>query len=577
MNDADRGVTGADLLVGGLRAVGAGVIFGVPGDTGVAFYDALYRNQGLRHVLARDERHAIAMADAYARSENRLGFAEVSSGGGATYAVGGLGEAFASGVPILVISSDIHSRSRGTNALTETDQRRLYSAVSKHAEVVATAGEIPAALCRAAEIAVEGRPGPAVLILPEDVLDEVWVGDSGLPCSAPSVPLARTEPTEDSVGAAVELLANAGSPVVVAGSGVHWSGAYDSVRILSERLAAPVATTIHGKGAIPDNHPLALGVIGNNGARNYANHVVAEADAVVFVGTRANATDTNSWRCPPRTLDKVVQIDVDPARAGNNFINAVGLVGDARAAIDRVLQKLDPVGEEALNRRVVDLERRRSSWRSSLEEESEDEVGAGKISPRKVLDVVRAELGTGIRIVADPGTPTPNVACFWEQDTAGRMTIIPRGHGPMGYAIPAAIGVAIGRPTEPVVCLTADGSFAMACGELETANRYGLPILFVQMTNNSLGWIKMIQHLYYEGRYFGVEPGRIDAVRVAEACGVRGVRPESLAEFENLVRQFKADPRPLYVDVEVPTMMELLPPVASWEETLAGVEGRPVY
>jgi acetolactate synthase-1/2/3 large subunit len=191
--------------------------------------------------------------------------------------------------------------------------------------------------------------------------------------------------------------------------------------------------------------------------------------------------------------------------------------------------------------------------------------------------VTREVVGGECTVVADPGTPTPNVAAYWQTARAGRSVIIPRGHGPMGYAIPAAIGVALARPGSPVVSFTADGSFAMSCGELETAARLALPVIYVQFTNHSLGWIKMLQHLYFDRRYFGVEPGPIDAVAVAQAAGVPGVRVASLDEYAGVLGEALASGRPLYIDVMVPALEEETPPVAPWQAALAGQVTRPVY
>ena len=194
-----------------------------------------------------------------------------------------------------------------------------------------------------------------------------------------------------------------------------------------------------------------------------------------------------------------------------------------------------------------------------------------------MIRIVRDVLGPDAIVLADPGTPTPNVAAYWETVNPGRTVIAPRGHGPMGYAIPAAVGAAIASPKRPVVAFTADGSFAMACGELETVARLGLPILFVQFTNDSLGWIKMIQHLYFGGRYFGVDPGTINAVEVARACGVRGERVTGLGHLRNLVAQFHTSPGPLYLDIAVPHLIDLIPPVPMWLEAVGGKKSRPVY
>ena len=147
----------------------------------------------------------------------------------------------------------------------------------------------------------------------------------------------------------------------------------------------------------------------------------------------------------------------------------------------------------------------------------------------------------------------------------------------MGYAIPGAIGACFARPGQYVLSVTADGSLAMSCGELETAARFRLPILFVQLTNFSLGWIKMLQHLYAEGRYSGVDPGPIDAIGVARACGLDGERVTSLARLEELATGFAADPRPFYIDIEVPHPIEYTPPVSSWVEALNGNTARPDY
>ena len=569
---------GADLLAEALIAAGIDTLFGVPGDTGVTFYDALYTRQDrLRHVLARDERHAGAMADAYARIRNRVGVVEVSSGGGTTYVIGSLGEASAAGVPVLVVTSDIHRSSRGTGALTEIDQVALFAAVTKWHVVVNRADDIPGAVEEAVAAAVSGRPGPVVIIVPEDVLDEpVTPRPFRAAADATAVPASRAAADDDDVRAAALMLTHAVRPVIIAGSGVHSSLAWDELAAVARRRAIPVATTIHGKGAIADSHPLSIGVVGNNGGRSYANDIAAAADAVLIVGSRANATDTNSWTGPPRQGVPVAQIDVSADRAGRNFPEAAGLAGDARTVLAQLLAHLDPIEQAVLDDRIRDISERRAAW-VRQGPPGTSEVGDGQLEPARVVTLLNRVLGPDTLVLADPGTPTPNVACYWETISPGRTVIAPRGHGPMGYAIPGAIGACFARPGRPVLSVTADGSLAMSCGELETAARFRLPILFVQLTNFSFGWIKMLQHLYAEGRYFGVDPGPIDAIGVARACGLDGERVSSLARLEELAAGFAADPRPFYVDIEVPHPIEYTPPVSSWVDALTGSTARPVY
>lgn len=578
------GVRGADLLVDALVAAGVETIFGVPGDTGVVFYDALAaaRNR-ITHVLARDERHAAKAADAYARVSGRVGCVEVSSGGGTTFVVGGLGEAYASGVPVLLVTSDIHSGSQGTGALTEIDQEALFSAVTKWRARATSARELPSLVAEAVRQATSGRPGPVAVIVPEDLLDESVDEPVDVETVTPWVPARRDPAPEAGVETAARALAGARLPVIIAGSGVHSSGAHDVLAETAEHFGAPVATTIHGKGVITDSSPWAIGTVGNNGERPGSNAFAAEADVVLFVGTRANATDTNSWTVPVRSGETtVIQIDIDEERAGRNFPTATALVGDAATVLRQLVEVPVEVDATAREKRRDAVAALTATWREHRGDIGEERADLDRLAPDQLLpsDLVRIihdALGAGTVVVADPGTPTPNVAVYWDIEQAGRTVIVPRGHGPMGYTIPATVGASFARPGEPIVGLTADGSFAMACGELETIARFDLPILLVQLTNNSMGWIKMLQHLYTGGRYFGVDPGPIDAPAVARACGVRGERATTLDEFREQVARFAADPHPTYIDVQVPHMIDHLPPVPAWHPADDGTHERPVY
>ncbi|GAA1614977.1 thiamine pyrophosphate-binding protein [Actinoplanes couchii] len=564
---------GADAIVDTLIAHGVTTMFGVPGDTGVILYDALHgRQDEIEHVLARDERHAASMADGYARVTNRIGVVEVSSGGGTTFVVGGLGEPFAAGVPVLLITSDIHAASRGTGALTEIDQVALFTAVTKWRTMVQSADEIPAAISTAIREATTGRPGPVAVIVPENILEEhTSVPVTAAPATAPAV---RAAAGEEKVAEAARLLTAAQRPAIVAGGGVHVSGAYAELSLLADTLGAPVATSIHGQGSIPTGDPWHVGIVGNNSGQPGANALVAAADVVLLVGTRGNATNTNSWTAPSRTGTTVIQIDIEQARAGRNFAGSLGLAGDCATVLGQLAAAVKPV---ASDRREARLAAATAARADGTPRPEGDEFAPGVLYPRAVVELVRDLLGEDVTVVADPGTPTPNVAAFWTQERAAKRTVIPRGHGPMGFAIPAAIGAAKATTGRPVVSVTADGSFAMSCGELETAARFRLPILFLQFTNNSMGWIKMLQHLYTEGRYFGVDPGPVDAPMVARANGIEGIRAESMDQLRQAVQSFSDDPRPYYIDIQVPHMIDFAPPVPAWDSGLAGNTERPVY
>ncbi|MBO0875569.1 MAG: thiamine pyrophosphate-binding protein [Pseudonocardia sp.] len=560
---------GADLLVETLVRAGVRELFGLPGDTGVVFYDALYRRaDDIRHVLARDERHAAAMADAYARVSGRAGVVEVSSGGGVTYVVGGLGEAFAAGVPLLVLTSDIHRGSRGGGALTEIDQPALFAAVTKRALVVSDAAEIPSAIEDALRAATTGRPGPVAVVVPEDVLDEQVTAELAPPGDRLTTPAER--PGAD-VDPAVRALAAARRPALLVGGGAHFSRCYAGIVAVADRIGAGVATTIHGKGAIADDNPWSLGVAGNNGGSALANEYLAASDAVLVVGSRANATDTDSFTAPPRSAT-VIAVDVDPSRVLHNYPGALPLAGDAATVLEQIHTALSEA--DGVARRRADIAARRVRTVPDFG----TVAPPGTLPADEVIAALADVLADADPIVAvDPGAPTPAVAERWPVREAGRRIVVPRGHGPMGYAIPAAVGAALARPGRPVLALTADGSFAMSCGELETIARLGLPVIAVQLTNHSLGWIKMLQHLYQNRRYFGVDPGPIDAVAVAEACGLPAARPTSVADLRARVGAALREGTPLYLDVEVPHMIDVVPRVPAWHRALSGDRTRPVY
>lgn len=575
--------TGAALLVECLVRAGVRTVFGVPGDTGVTLYDALYdRPDEVRHILARDERHAAAMADAYARATNEVGVVEVSSGGGTTYAVGGLGEAFASSVPVLVITSDIHAASRGTGALTEIDQESLFAAVTKWCVRAESADDIPQLLADALEQATSGRPAPVALILPENVLDETVSLDAAVKRAeklvfSTTLPRIRSAADSGLVAEAARILSAAERPVIVAGSGVHLSLAWKELEEFAEATAIPVATSIHGKGAIPDSNPWSLGVVGANGGREPANTYLSTADAVLFVGTRANATDTNSWTAPRREGIPIVQVDVEAGRAGRNFPGSIALVGDARTVLLQLHAEVTHADPGSQRRTRARAWMPSESAAPAKVERTIDGNVAGMLDPREVILAAHDVLGPGCTVIADPGTPTPYLASYWGTVQAGRRIIIPRGHGPMGYAIPAAVGVALARPGSPVLALTADGSFSMACGELETVCRLKLPIIYIQFTNFSLGWIKMLQHLYFRGRYFSVDPGPTDAVMVAQGCGLNAVRATSLEQLKGAIVEAASSLTPVYIDVNVRHMIDEVPPVAPWLSAMAGDNSRPTY
>jgi acetolactate synthase I/II/III large subunit len=565
---------GAEIITQWLQANGVETIFGVPGDTGVALYDAFRASAPqLQHVLMNDERGAVFAADAYARRTNRPGVVEVSSGGGATFCIGGLGEALAASVPMVVISSDIHIGSRRSGALTETDQVALFAGVTKWQGQAASAEQLPAILTEAFDIAVSGRPGPTVVIVPENILDEE--ASVNVTAKTYSVPATRAGVAPEVITAITDGIAAARRPVVLAGGGVHWSNAYAALEDFAVAAGAPVATTIHGKGAIAESHPLSLGVVGANGGRDYATDWVAQADFVLLVGTRANSTDTDGFRAPRRDQSSVAVaiVDVDVhAKAIHNFPDALVASGDAATILNQLTEALAIDHRPSFDGEIAALS---EDWRRRV---LTRQVQPGTLDPWHVMERIQPLLPDNTTVVADCGTPTPYLGAFWQLRQAGRSVVTPRGHGPMGYALPASMGARYADPDSQILTFTTDGSLVMAAGALETAARNNGPVLFIHFSNGSLGWIKALQHFYHEERYFGTQLSNFDAVAVAKGFGLDAIRVHSLDDLEQAVQQGLASRRPTFIDVPTPDEHDALPPVASWQRVATGQEtARPVY
>ncbi len=554
-------LSGAEAAVEMLRAHGVEVIFGLCGDTSLPFYDALARlGHGMRHVLARDERHAAYMADGYARVSGRVGVCEGPSGGGATYLLPGLVEANESSVPMVAINTDIAVGSRGRFALTELDQKALMRPLTKWNAVADRSQDVPRLLRAAFHAATSGRPGAAHLVLPFDVQNgpvertEIWA-DAALGRTGSR----RIAPDPAAVEAAARLLCAAERPVIVCGGGVVIAGAEAELARLAERLSAPVATSVSGQGAIADEHPLAVGVVGSNGGTPETRAIVDRADLVFFVGCRAGSVTTERWRHPAPGRTKVVHLDVDARAIGANYPTDAAIVADAKlglAALDAALDGL----RRPLEAGAVSKAREAKFARFRQLAGSED----APVRPERVVAEMARALDADAILVLDPGTPCPYFSAYYPVRATGRRIFSNRAHGALGYALAAAIGAHFARPAVKTVAVMGDGSFGMCAGELETAVRLGLPITFVVLANAGYGWIKAGQRAGYGARYFSVDFSLTDHARVAEAFGVRSWRVADPAKLAGALGAALAHAGPSLVDIVCQPLHEARAPVSEW-------------
>ena len=558
-------ITGARALVRLLIEHGVEVIFGVPGDTSLSFYEALYDcYPTIRHVMARDERSATFMADAYARLAHRPGVCECPSGAGALYSVPGVAEANASSIPVILLSSGVPMAGEGKGTITELDQDKLFEPITKFSSVLKTAEKIPETIRRAFRIATTGRPGAVHLAFPSETMTDRLslerVSLHGDP-ECRSYPAYRTRGSSEALAAIAAHLNAAQRPVIVAGGGATHSRAGAAVLALAERLEAPVVTTISGQGIVPDEHRLAMGVIGDNGFHPHAHRAVEEGDVLLYVGCKMGSVSTIEWTLPsPKPGRRILQIDLDPALLSNNFVNAASIAGDARLVLEDLLGL---VATESRPRAwVTDLNQERAEfWAEAANELSST---AAPLRPQRVIHELNRRLPSPSIVVSDAGAPTPYVTRFLRLRGDGSRFLIPRAFGGLGYAIPAVVGAWMARPDARPVGLFGDGSLGMSAGELETLVRLQVPAVLLHFHHGGFGWIKTLQKLHCESKFMSVDFAPGDMSKVASAWGLTAWHVETPAQLEKALDQAFAGKAPAFIDIVSPAEMEELPPVFSW-------------
>jgi acetolactate synthase I/II/III large subunit len=552
-------MTGVEAVVEMLRAHGVEAIFGLCGDTSLPLYDALARQGSIRHVLTRDERHAAYMADGYARVTGRVGVCEGPSGGGATYLLPGLVEANESSIPVLGINTDIAVSSRGKFTLTELDQRSLMKPLTKWNAVLDRAADIPRMFRAAFANMTTGRPGAAHVALPFDVQNgQVDAADVWADPSLGSFPSRRTGPDPFMVELAAKLVRSAKAPLLICGGGVVISRAESELLELAQKLSAPVATSISGKGSIDERHALAAGVVGSNGGTPETRAIVDAADLVLFVGCRAGSVTTERWRHPAPGKAKVIHIDVDPTVPGTNYRVDVPLIGDARLC----LAALNEMMNGSRNSNDFSVARRKSEKFEKFRTLAES--NETPIKPERVVAELSKALDSDAIVVADPGTPCPYLSAYYVVRGTGRRYFSNRAHGALGYALAASVGAHYGLPSVKAVAVMGDGSFGMCAGELETVVRLKLPITFVVISNATFGWIKAGQKSGYAKRYFSVDFGVTDHAKVAAAFGARSWRVTNPSDLGPVLKNALSSAEPTLVDIVCQPLHEAQAPVSEW-------------
>ena len=562
---------GAQALVEMLKEYQVEYIFGVPGDTSIAFYEALYdAGSAIKHIMARDERSASFMADAYARLSHKPGFCECPSGAGALYSVPGVAEANASSIPVVLMTMDIPLAGEGKQTITELDTQGLFESVTKWSTVIKSADKIPEAMRRAFRIATTGRPGAALLVFPEEVMSGKLEKDkrdlfSEKECQ--TYPAYRTRGARPELEKLTDYLVNAKRPVLVAGGGANHSQAGPAIQAVAEWLSAPVVTTISGQGLLGDDHPLAIGVIGDNGFHPHAHRTVEEADVLLYIGCKMGSVSTIKWTMPSYNPDrKILQIDLNPEMLGNNFKNTLSVTGDAQLIVNDLLTLLKGrTSQRNPSDWVNDINREREKfWESANEEFQSDKT---PLKAPRIIAELNKYLDKSSIVISDAGTPTPYITRFLKLGGNDSRFIIPRAYGGLGYAIPAVVGAHFAKPDARLVGLFGDGSLGMSAGELETVSRLNIPVVLIHFNNSMFGWIKALQKIHTKEKYFSVDFTPGDPALVAKGFGLKSITIKTPDELDAGFKEAFESEGPVFVDIKSEPEAEDLPPVYSWHKT----------
>jgi acetolactate synthase-1/2/3 large subunit len=530
-------MTGGEAVVQALVHEGVEVVFGLPGVQIMPIYDAFFRQSNIRLITARHEQTTAYMADGYARVSGKPGVALVVPGPGVQNAGAALGTAYSASSPVLLLAGQVESFNLGHDrgALHEiNDQQEVIRPVTKWRQRVSDVRDIPAAIHEAMRQMRSGRPRPTEVEIAPDIL--MSTGEITLPPLHPPTPAA---PDWDQVRRAAELLHGASKPLIWAGGGVALSEASRELMALSEALGAPVATTAEGKGVIPEDHRLALGVgYYGHGASSWA---MPKADVVLAVGTRLTAC--MAGLNAPHEPQRLIHLDVDPTVIGKNYPAEVSIVADARLGLQALLEEVrrqEPPGPRWPETELQEMRDLQEQW---LYEQAPHQVDI----MRRIQGVLSNDtvLVSGITNVA-----------YWSYFAycarQPRRYITSSYFATLGYGFPVALGAKVAAPERPVVALTGDGGFMYALPDLATAVQYGIGVVVVVFVDNALGASKNDQMTRYQGRVVGTELHNPSFAEVARVFGAHGIRvePEGLDEA---LREALVEDRPTVIEVPIPT------------------------
>jgi acetolactate synthase I/II/III large subunit len=557
-------LTGAQALIKSLEMEGVEVVFGLPGGCILPAYDPLL-DSSIRHILVRHEQGAGHMAEGYAHVTGRPGVAMVTSGPAATNLVTPLCDAYMDSIPLVAITGQVPTTAIGTDAFQECDTVGITRSVTKHNELVMTAEDLPLAIRQAFHIATTGRPGPVLVDVPKDVLQNTmewhWPSEVAVTDSLPGYrPNVKGHPRM--IKEASRLILAAERPVLYVGGGILKARAAEALRELADLTGIHVVTTLMARGAFPDDHPLCLGMPGMHGNAT-AVTALQRADLLIALGARFDdrVTGKVSSFAPDA---KVIHVDIDPAEQGKVRRPDVPIVGDCRLVIEELVKALRTALEAGAERADTSAWRSRiSGWREQFPYSYEPSEPGEALKPQYCLETLRDSAPPGTILVSGVGQHQMWSSQYWRFNEPYSW-VNSGGLGTMGFSVPAAIGAKVGRPDRTVWAIDGDGCFQMTAQEMVTAATERIPIKVAILNNSYLGMVRQWQEMFYDERYSEVylSPDLPDYVKWAEAMGCVGIRVESPEEVQPAIDKANTiDDRPVVVDFRVDAGEKVFPMV----------------
>jgi acetolactate synthase-1/2/3 large subunit len=565
-------LTGAQIFVESLYKEGVETIFGYPGGAVLPIYDVLY-DAKFEHIMPHHEQGGIHAADGYARSTGKVGVCIATSGPGATNLVTGLATAYMDSVPIVAFTGQVPRAMLGTDAFQEADITGITTPITKHNYLVQDVKDLSRIIKEAFHIAKTGRPGPVLIDIPKDVLQEeaefVYPNKINLPGYKPNY-----EGHELQIKEAAKAINESKNPVIYSGGGVIISEASDELRELAKKANIPVTTTLTGLGAFNERDELSLGMLGMHGTTE-ANLAISNADLLIAIGSRFDDRVTGKLDTFAKDA-KIIHIDIDPAEVGKRKLVDIPIVGDVK----RILTILNKMVEEKDRSEWLALI---DNWRK-LDEVSQVRKDKKKLSPKEIIEAIDELTQGEALITTEVGQHQMWAAQFYKY-TKPRSFMTSGGLGTMGYGFPAAVGVQVGNKDSVVFALAGDGSFQMNVQELATVAKNKLPLNIVIFNNGYLGMVRQWQEMFYDRRYSSVclkmqescppgcsSPGdhcpvtTPDFVKLAEAYGIKAKRITKAEEIRPALEEAINSPHPYLLDFiieEEENVFPMVPPGGS--------------